>query len=68
MQICIRADQMLNWDNFQFFQAVKKAGTLKGAAKILKTDQATVGRRLYALEKFLDTKLFEKRSNGYFLT
>jgi DNA-binding transcriptional LysR family regulator len=58
----------MNWDDFRFFQAVRKARTLKGAATLLKTDQATVGRRLYALEERLGSKLFEKRSNGYFLT
>ncbi len=59
---------MFEWDDFRFFQAVKRTGTLKAAAATLKTDQATVGRRLYALEEKLGTKLFEKRSTGYFLT
>ncbi len=58
----------MNWDDFRFFQAVKVQGSLKNAAKVLGTDQATVGRRLYALEDRLGTKLFEKRSNGFFLT
>ena len=58
----------MNWDDYRFFQAVKKSKTLKTAALLLQTDQATVGRRLYALEDRLGTKLFEKRSNGYFLT
>ncbi len=31
-------------------------------------DQATVGRRIYALEEKLGTRLFEKRSDGFYLT
>lgn len=48
--------------------ALCRNNTLKLAAKELKTDQATVGRRIYSLEEKLKTKLFEKRSEGFFLT
>ncbi|MBN8539800.1 MAG: LysR family transcriptional regulator [Deltaproteobacteria bacterium] len=59
---------MNNWDDFRFFLALCRNNTLKLAARELKTDQATVGRRIYALEEKLKTKLFEKRSEGFFLT
>lgn len=59
---------MNNWDDLKFFLSLSRKGSLKAAAKDLKTDQATVGRRIYALEWKLKTKLFEKRSDGYFLT
>jgi len=57
-----------NWDDFRFFSALKKTGTLRSAARSLGTDQATVGRRISALEQKLGVKLFEKRSDGYFVT
>ncbi len=59
---------MNNWDDFRFFLALCRNNTLKLAARELKTDQATVGRRIYSLEEKLKTKLFEKRSEGFFLT
>lgn len=59
---------MNNWDDFRFFLALCRNNTLKLAARDLKTDQATVGRRIYSLEEKLKTKLFEKRSEGFFLT
>jgi DNA-binding transcriptional LysR family regulator len=59
---------MNNWDDFKFFLALYRFSTLKKASKSLGTDQATVGRRIYALEEKLKVKLFEKRSDGYFLT
>lgn len=59
---------MNNWDDFRFFLALYRHKTLKLAAKELQTDQATVGRRIYALEEKLKTSLFEKRSEGFFLT
>lgn len=59
---------MLEWDGFRFFLALHRKRTLKAAAEVLKVDQTTVGRRITALEHSLGTQLFEKRSDGYFLT
>jgi DNA-binding transcriptional LysR family regulator len=59
---------MSQWDDFRFFLALKRNKTLKASAKELKVDQATVGRRIQALEEDLRTQLFEKSSDGYFLT
>lgn len=58
----------MNWDDYRFFLAVSRHRTLKAAGHALGVDQATVGRRLGALEKRLRAKLLEKRSDGYFLT
>ncbi len=58
----------MNWDDYRFFLAVSRAGSLKGAAETLLVDQATVGRRLSALQAELGAKLLEKRSDGFFLT
>lgn len=58
----------MEWDGYRYFLALHRSGTLRAAAKILAVDQATVGRRISQLEEMLGTRLFEKRSDGYFLT
>lgn len=58
----------MNWDDARVFLAVHRAGTLREAAAVLDVDQATVGRRLMALEKALGAKLFLKTSSGYVVT
>src|SRR5262249_46839861 len=42
--------------------------TLRGAARVLAVDQATVGRRLAPLERSLGATLFLRTSTGYSLT
>ncbi|KVH74966.1 LysR family transcriptional regulator [Burkholderia cepacia] len=58
----------MNWDDARVFLAVHRTGTLREAAAVLDIDQATVGRRLTALEKALGAKLFLKTSSGYVVT
>ena len=58
----------MNWDDARVFLAVCRASTLRGAARVLGVDQATVGRRVTALEKSLDAALFLRTSDGYALT
>jgi DNA-binding transcriptional LysR family regulator len=65
MQICIYMEGSMDWDNARIFLAVHRAGTLRGAASLLQIDQATVGRRLAALEESLDARLFLRTPNGY---
>ncbi len=43
----------MDWDNARIFLAIGRAGTLRGAAALLRIDQATCGRRLAALESSL---------------
>lgn len=50
----------MNWEDLRFFLAIVKAGTLSGAAKKLKVDQATVSRRLASLEADLGVKLVSR--------
>jgi len=57
-----------NWDDLRFFLAVARAGTLTLAASRIKTDHATVSRRISSLEAALQAQLFERRPQGYFLT
>jgi DNA-binding transcriptional LysR family regulator len=51
---------MMNWEDLRYFHAVARAGTLAGAARLLKVDNATVGRRLAALEDALQMRLVER--------
>lgn len=58
----------MGWDNLRFFLAVAKAGSLSGAAKLLGASQPTVGRRIQYLEQEIGQKLFQRSSDGYYLT
>lgn len=67
MQICITLSTM-NWDDTRIFLALTRTPSLRAAARSLGIDQATVGRRLAALETQLGAKLFLRASQGYLLT
>jgi DNA-binding transcriptional LysR family regulator len=54
----------VNWDDLRFVLAVGRAGTLAAAARDLKVDATTVGRRLIAVEEALGTRLFERTADG----
>ncbi|PZP28524.1 MAG: LysR family transcriptional regulator [Roseateles depolymerans] len=58
----------MNWDDARIFLALSREGSLRGAARLLGVDQATVGRRVTAMEKDLGAKLFLRASDGYLLT
>jgi len=58
----------MNWDDARVFLAVCRESTLRGAARVLGVDQATVGRRINGLEKSLGATLFLRTSEGYALT
>ena len=55
----------MEWDDLRIALAISRAGSLSGAARALKLNHATVWRRLRGLEEQLDTKLFERRPDGY---
>jgi DNA-binding transcriptional LysR family regulator len=55
----------LDWDDFRYFLAVSRAGTLSGASEKLGVDTATVSRRIDRLEKALKTRLFKRGATGY---
>lgn len=59
---------MANWDDMRVFLAVARAESLTGAARLLKMDPATVGRRIARLEDALGAALFAKSPLGYALT
>ncbi|AZD29845.1 LysR family transcriptional regulator [Pseudomonas chlororaphis] len=58
----------MNWNDARFFLALARASTLRGASRVLNVDQATVGRRVDALERALKATLFLRTSEGYILT
>ncbi|ANN69764.1 LysR family transcriptional regulator [Bordetella bronchialis] len=55
----------MDWDDARIFLAVYRGGTLRAAAALLQVDQATVGRRLRALEEALHARLFLHTPRGY---
>ena len=56
------------WSHLEFFLATARHGTLSAAAKELNVNHTTVARRISALEKELQIKLFKRKNTGYILT
>ena len=48
----------MNWDDMRIFLSVAREESLSGAAKSLRLDPATVGRRIARLERDVDAVLF----------
>lgn len=59
---------MYDWNDLKYFLALSRQGKLVRAAVRLQVDHTTVSRRISALEKQLDVRLFDKSPNGYQLT
>jgi len=59
---------MYDWNDLKYFLALSRQGKLVRAAVRLQVDHTTVSRRIAALEKQLDVRLFDKSPNGYQLT
>ena len=55
----------MNWDDLKVVLAVGRAGTLTGAARSLKMDATTVGRRVTAIEGAVGARLFDRLSSGF---
>lgn len=51
---------MFDWESVRVFLAVAQAGSLSGAARVLKVDHGTVSRRLTALEAQLQVRLIDR--------
>lgn len=58
----------LDWDDARMFLAVARAGQMLGAARTLGVNQATLSRRMAALEAALGAKLLVRRTHGSGLT
>ncbi len=59
---------MPDWNDLRYFLAIAREGTLAAAARSLRVDASTVGRRLAALEEELATRLFDRTPAGLALT
>ena len=57
-----------NWDDIRVFLAVARHEILSAAARSLRIDPATVGRRVTWLEERAGVVLFARSSVGYVLT
>lgn len=58
----------MNWDDYRFFLAVARRGTLSAAARDLDVTQPTVGRRIASLERRLGAKLYMRSPSGFTLS
>ncbi|WP_020586068.1 LysR family transcriptional regulator [Desulfobacter curvatus] len=58
----------VSWDDYRYFLKVARLGTLKAAGESLKVNHSTVLRRINALGKKLEARLFERFKSGYVLT
>lgn len=54
----------MNWDDLRYVLAIAQTRTLVGAARLLRVDHTTAGRRLVAIEKALNTRLFDRTIDG----
>ena len=59
---------MLDWDDLRPILAVARGGTLAAAAKGLRIDATTVGRRIQAAETALGVRLFDRIDGRYTAT
>lgn len=57
-----------DWNDLTFFLEVARQGRLMPAARKLKVDHTTVGRRITELERSLATKVFDRKPDGFVLT
>jgi DNA-binding transcriptional LysR family regulator len=59
---------MLDWNDLRYFLAVARSGSTLAASRRLKVAQATVSRRITALEEALGTTLYIRSPSGYTLS
>ena len=57
----------LNWDDLRFVLALRREGSLGGAARSLKCEQSTASRRLAAIETALGVRLATRAPEGLML-
>lgn len=58
----------MDWNDLRYVLAIARAGGLNGAARALDVNPSSVYRRLGALEKAMEVRLFERLRAGYRLT
>ena len=60
--------RQLAWDDLLYVLSVGRAGSLSGAARLLKVNHSTVFRRIGAIEAQLGVRLFDRHRDGYAAT
>ena len=58
----------MNWNDLRYFLALAREGSVSGAGRALGVEHTTVARRVNALEKQLDCRLFDRLPTGYAMT
>jgi len=58
----------VDWNDLRFLLAVHEGGSVSAAARRLRADQATVSRRLQALQRAVGARLLERTAKGTRLT
>ena len=58
----------VDWNDLKVFLAVARAGSIRGASDSLKVAHSTVSRRMDALEFALESRLFDRTSDGLLIT
>ncbi len=58
----------MDWDDIKLFLALLRGGSVRNAAARLGVSHSTVARRIDALEKQLQVRLFDRLPTGYVLT
>jgi DNA-binding transcriptional LysR family regulator len=58
----------MDWNDLRYLLALRDKGSLSAAARYLRVNQATVGRRLTALQRDVGVALVERSSQGMKLT
>ena len=58
----------MDWDDFKFFSAVARCGSVRAAARDLGVNPSTVTRRIEQFEGRLGAKLFARTARGLVLT
>jgi hypothetical protein len=54
----------MTWDDLKVFLEVARQRSHAGAARVLRVDASTVGRRVVALERSLSSRLFDRTPEG----
>ena len=70
-RVCAAAEHRavgLDWDDLRFVLALRRAGSLGAAARLLKVEQSTASRRLTALESALGAQLVARTPEGLALS
>ena len=60
--------RVVDWNDLKYLLALKREGTLAGAARALSVDHSTVSRRLAALEDAIGTQLLRRTPEGLCFT